>query len=175
MVQIQDDVREDMMRKMFGLLESSEGRIGADAVDASGRRFELKSGTKRSVTTARDVGLHTLEKWRGKHWLVGFGAIKSGQFEFEEVYYLSPNDMEGFCQKISSKISPDLAIWDKAKAYLSSCDMNAQEIDRLEYLVNRGYTLNNPKIPYKYILDNGVKLTDWNEQALQRETNARNT
>tara|TARA_Y100000294_G_scaffold159874_1_gene163087 strand:- start:548 stop:766 length:219 start_codon:yes stop_codon:yes gene_type:complete len=55
--QIQDAVREEMMMEMFDLKDSGEGRIGADAIDCDGRRFELKSGTKKSVTTARDVGL----------------------------------------------------------------------------------------------------------------------
>ena len=80
--QIQDSVREEMLMELFGLMDSGEGRIGADAVDKNGRRFELKSGTKKSVTTARDIGLHTLEKWRGKHWLIGFGKQCITKFSF---------------------------------------------------------------------------------------------
>ena len=141
--QIQDDVREDKLKTLFNLLDSNEGRIGADAKDKEGRRFELKSGTKRSVTTARDVGIHTLDKWRGKHWLVGFGSIKSNQFEFNEIYYLSPEDMEGFCKKIHNKIFPDLQLWNSAEEILKNNNFDGERIIRLEYLIKRGYTLTN--------------------------------
>lgn len=40
---IQDAARETLMRERFGLLESHEGRMGADAVDELGNRYELKS------------------------------------------------------------------------------------------------------------------------------------
>ena len=83
---IQDDTRERMLKKMFGLKDSNEGRIGADAIDDLGNRFELKSGTGKSVTTTRDVGLHTLQKWLGKHWLVGFGEIKLDNFTSIQKY-----------------------------------------------------------------------------------------
>ena len=164
---IQDDTRERMLKKMFGLKDSNEGRIGADAIDDLGNRFELKSGTGKSVTTTRDVGLHTLQKWLGKHWLVGFGEIKLDNFEFIEIYYLSPNDMKGFCEKIFNKINPDLIIFEEAKKILKKNNFTFDKIERLEYLVKRGYTLNNPKIPYKYIKDNGIFLNEWSEESLK--------
>jgi hypothetical protein len=165
--QIQDSVREEMLMELFGLMDSGEGRIGADAVDKNGRRFELKSGTKKSVTTARDVGLHTLEKWRGKHWLIGFGEQINREFNFTEIHYLAPKDLEGFCKKIEIKIKPDLNILEDAKIILNEQNFDSQKLERLEYLVTRGYTLNNPKIPYRYVLDNGTRLTRWTESELQ--------
>ena len=164
---IQDDKREKLLKKLFRLLDSDEGRIGADAKDESGNRFELKSGTKRSVTTTRDVGIHTLKKWLEKHWIVGFGKIVSKKFKIEEIYYLSPNDMREFCQKIESKISPDLNILNEVCAMLKKEKYSSEKIERLKYLVNRGYTLNNPKIPYKYIVSNGVLLKKWNKKSLK--------
>tara|TARA_A100001015_G_C14952222_1_gene697218 strand:- start:939 stop:1487 length:549 start_codon:yes stop_codon:yes gene_type:complete len=170
---IQDDQRENLLKKLFGLLDSDEGRIGADAKDKFGNRFELKSGTKKSVTTTRDVGVHTLKKWLGKHWIVGFGKINFGKFEFEEIYYLSPNDMRGFCQKIEKKISPDLNIFNEVQNILKKEKYSSEKIERLKYLVNRGYTLNNPKIPYKYIVENGVLLKKWNKKILNEAINLR--
>jgi hypothetical protein len=32
------------------------------------------------------------------------------------------------------------------------------EIERLSYLVHRGYTLNNPKIPWHYIATHGIRI-----------------
>ena len=155
------------MRKLFKLSESGESRIGADAVDNEKRRFELKSGTTKSTTTARDVGLHTLEKWLGKHWLIGFGEKKSGQFQFNEIFYLSPEDMKPFCDRIREKIQPDLDLLKKVKTALGD-RVSDEERSRLEYLVNRGYTLNNPKIPYAYVEANGTKLTKFNAKTLKK-------
>jgi len=164
--QIQDDVREDMLKKIFSLKDSGEGRMGADAIDDKKRRYELKSGSKKMVTTARDVGLHTIKKWREKHWLVGFGKVKQNKFLFDEIFYLSPNDMEPFYQKIENKIQPDLDLLEEIKINLSK-KMDQTKLERLEYLILRGYTLNNPKIPYSYIVDNGHLLKKWNSKELE--------
>jgi len=43
-----------------------------------------------------------------------------------------------------------------------------EERSRLEYLVNRGYTLNNPKIPYAYVEAHGTKLTKFNAKTLKK-------
>ena len=81
--------------------------------------------------------------------------------------------MRGFCQKIEKKISPDLNIFNEVQNILKKEKYSSEKIERLKYLVNRGYTLNNPKIPYKYIVENGVLLKKWNKKILNEAINLR--
>jgi hypothetical protein len=73
---IQDDAREQELIKLFNLHRpENSGRSGTDAIlklDGNEIHFELKSTTRGSVTTVRDFGPDHIQKWRGKHWLIGF-------------------------------------------------------------------------------------------------------
>lgn len=73
---VQDDKRQAEMIALFNLEKPRDAsRSGTDAILRLARRelpFELKSSTKGSVTTVRDFGPSHVEKWKGKHWLVGF-------------------------------------------------------------------------------------------------------
>ncbi|MGH3828734.1 MAG: hypothetical protein ACRDQX_16425, partial [Pseudonocardiaceae bacterium] len=75
---VQDDVREQQMLLMFNLtVPSGRTRGGLDAVldldDGSDPiPFELKSTTKDSVSTVRDLGPAHIVKWRHLHWLFAF-------------------------------------------------------------------------------------------------------
>ena len=64
-VPIQDQAREDMMVNLLGL-KKAEGRLGHDAEDDKGNIFELKSSTKNSFGTGRDVSISMINKWRKK-------------------------------------------------------------------------------------------------------------
>lgn len=76
MAYFQDDQREAEMIALFGLFkDAEEGRAGVDAfLDLDGQRipFELKTTSNGSVTTVRDFGMDHIQKWQGKHWLIGF-------------------------------------------------------------------------------------------------------
>jgi len=93
-VTVQDDGRENEMRELFDLEKpAEEGRSGVDAVlTLSGKKFlfELKSTTNGSVTTVRDFGLEHIQKWKGKHWLIGrYNRSQALQYTI----YMSPEEM----------------------------------------------------------------------------------
>lgn len=71
---VQDDRREKEMCELLGFREG-KGRTDVDAYydfENEGVSYsaplELKSTTKKSVSTARDVGPSHLEKWRMRIW-----------------------------------------------------------------------------------------------------------
>src|SRR6266849_7859154 len=73
---VQDDARERQLVELFKLRRvEGAGRADTDAelvVDDIVIPFELKSSTDDSVTTVRDFGPAHVEKWKNKHWLIGF-------------------------------------------------------------------------------------------------------
>jgi hypothetical protein len=91
---VQDDTRERQMRELFGLLPSGQGRMGADAVDEHGNPFELKSATRIGVTTGRDLGIHTLQRYRTRYWIICKGIYRRTGFDIEECRFLSPAMLE---------------------------------------------------------------------------------
>ncbi|MCC7370276.1 MAG: hypothetical protein IT306_17765 [Chloroflexi bacterium] len=92
---VQDDRRENELRELFNLERiPSEGRAGIDAhltVDGVTVPFELKSSTGKGVTTVRDFGPDHVQKWRIKHWLIGFYDRSGRSLQF--CLYGSPSDM----------------------------------------------------------------------------------
>ncbi len=107
---VQDDKRENQLRKLFHLEKRDESRIGTDAVlDLDGVEipFELKSTTTDSVTTARDFGKEHIRKWKNKHWLIGFYDKKQ---ELERCLYGSPETMAPWIKSIEEYIKPDIQI-----------------------------------------------------------------
>jgi hypothetical protein len=73
---VQDDARERQLIELFKLKRiEGAGRADTDAelaVNSVSIPFELKSSTDDSVTTVRDFGPAHVEKWKTKHWLIGF-------------------------------------------------------------------------------------------------------
>lgn len=158
---VQDKNREEKLRKLLNLIDPKEGRMGCDAIDNKNRKYELKSMTKNSCTTSRDVGLHTIQKWRTRHWIIGKGKNLKNGFVFEEIYYVSKKNMEEWYLSIENKIKPDLDLLKKITQILKkNKKITKLNIERLDYLIKRGYTLNNPKIPLDYIKKKGTLLTE---------------
>ena len=159
--EVQDNRREDQMRTLFGLKKRvGAGRIDEDAIDEFGNPFELKSATKGGVSSARDVGPHTLEKWRKLYWIFAKGTnTKKEGFIIREVYFLSPTMLNEWIDQLESKnFGPDLKLLEEAKAALAKGNFVKAAIDRISYLVKRGLTLNNPHIPWWYIQSHGIKF-----------------
>ena len=75
---VQDDARENRIVDLFNLARPAERvRHGVDAtlkLDDKLYEFELKSATTKggSVSTVRDLGPNHIEKWKNKHWIIGF-------------------------------------------------------------------------------------------------------
>ncbi len=97
------------MIQLFNLYkDEEEGRSGVDAyLDLDGEKvsFELKTTSKGSVTTVRDFGLRHIEKWKDKHWLIGF-FIKGREY----YKYGSPTMMASWIEKKKRYIEPDMKL-----------------------------------------------------------------
>lgn len=156
---VQDDRREAQMRLRFGLRESGPGRMGADAIDEFGNSFELKSATRSGVTTGRDLGMHTLQRYRTRYWIICRGDNRrQAGFVIGECRLMSPNMLEDWFQRIEARLRPDLDLLDRVLAAMRDGGFAAAEIQRLEYLANRGTTLNNPKIEWHYVETHGIRI-----------------
>jgi hypothetical protein len=92
-VVVQDNLRENQIASHCGLVPTTN-RSGPDAFDQNGNPFELKSGTKSGITTARDVGLHTIKEWRSKYWIIALGKNYATGFEMDSLYIAHPKDLE---------------------------------------------------------------------------------
>lgn len=120
----QDDARERQMLSLFNL-ERPPGhqRGGIDAVlELEGRDvpsglhgemvpFELKSATKgrADFSTGRDIGLHTINRWRGLHWL--FAVYDSPSDEHpSRCYYGSPERMAAMFDVMAAYIEHDVKL-----------------------------------------------------------------
>ncbi len=97
------------MIQLFELIKyEEEGRAGVDAyleIDNLKLPFELKTTSKGSVTTVRDFGLSHVEKWKDKHWLIGF--FVGGRSYYK---YGSPKMMAPWIQEKKRYIEPDIKL-----------------------------------------------------------------
>jgi hypothetical protein len=133
--------------------------MGADALDGDGNEFELKSAGGTNVTTARDVGPHTIEKWRQRYWIIARGPNFKTGFRIDQIYILHPKDLEGWFRKLEARFAKDQALLSRAKICLKKANFPKESMKRLEELVSRGKTLNNPKIPWDYVSRHGTDVT----------------
>ena len=65
--------------------------------------------------------------------------------------------MEDWIARIEARIGGDRDLVDSALTALSAAGF-AGDLDRLRRIAYRGFTLNNPKIPWSYITTHGVRL-----------------
>lgn len=121
----QDDTREEEMIKEFLLVkDDEEGRAGIDAFLQLGTEilpFELKttSDSKGSVTTVRDFGRDHIQKWQGKHWLIGFYSANKVKY----YKYGSPKMMEPWISKMEQYVSPDFKLASIASSHIELADL----------------------------------------------------
>ena len=107
-------------------VEDHQSREGNDAMDETGREFELKTlnaDLVKSFTTHHHVNPAILAKYRRVDWV--FAVYRS--IELEAVYYMPVGQLEPFFAKWESKWNQD------------------------------GKDINNPKIPLKFVVENGRK------------------
>jgi hypothetical protein len=115
---VQDDERERELVRMFNLhWDPAHQRAGVDAildleVDGKLCRFEIevKSTTTSSVSTARDVGIEHIKKWRNKFFIIGFYTKDAKRPELISSLCLTPDDMEPWIASIENKISTDFQL-----------------------------------------------------------------
>ena len=115
---VQDDERERELVRIFNLQwDPAHQRAGVDAlldVVVKGRacRFEVevKSSTGTTVSTARDVGMDHIQKWRRKLFVIGFYSKDARRPELQHCLCLTPLDMEPWIAAIEEKILIDFKL-----------------------------------------------------------------
>jgi hypothetical protein len=115
---VQDDERERELVRMFNLeWDPAHQRAGVDAVldiDVDGRPYrlevEVKSSTGASVSTARDVGMEHIQKWRRKLFIIGFYSREARRPELLHCLCLTPLDMEPWIAAVEAKILIDFKL-----------------------------------------------------------------
>jgi hypothetical protein len=131
-VSVQDDQRERELCRLFNLeWDPAHERSGTDAfffVDtpASGRfriDVEVKSTTGGSVSTARDVGIEHVRKWRGMFWVIGYYA--TGGLKLATCLCLSPAQLAPWIQAIDDKVRPDYILAERSAGNLTLEDLAA--------------------------------------------------
>lgn len=128
---VQDDERERELVRMFNLeWDPAHQRGGVDAlldieVDGKSYRFEVevKSSTGSTVSTARDVGMEHIQKWRRKLFVLGFYSREARRPELQHCLCLTPIDMEPWIASIEAKILIDFKLALRASRRLVLADL----------------------------------------------------
>jgi hypothetical protein len=128
---VQDDERERELVRMFNLdWDPAHQRAGVDAVldvDVAGQPYrfevEVKSSTGSTVSTARDVGMEHIQKWRRKLFVIGFYSKEARRPELQHCLCLTPIDMEPWIASIEAKILIDFKLALRASRRLVLADL----------------------------------------------------
>ena len=128
---VQDDERERELVRMFNLdWDPAHQRAGVDAlldVDVGSQPYrfevEVKSTTGSTVSTARDVGMEHIQKWRRKLFVIGFYSKEARRPELRHCLCLTPMDMEPWIASIEAKILIDFKLAQRASRRLVLADV----------------------------------------------------
>ncbi|WP_043363698.1 hypothetical protein [Methyloversatilis discipulorum] len=128
---VQDDAREQELVREFNLRwDPDHQRSGVDAtleIEVSGRCLrldvEVKSTTRKGVSTARDVGLDHIQRWRRMFFVIGTYDKRGHRLALQNSICLTPLDMEGWIAGIESYIAPDYLLAQRASAKLDLADL----------------------------------------------------
>lgn len=153
---VQDDVREEELARRLQL-QRSDRRTGSDARDEHGNRYELKSVTTSSVTTGRDIGRDYLDRLRHSYFICAKGTNTEFGFAIADIYFLSPDMMGDWIAGIEARIGGDQGLVDAALSLLAASGFEG-DLERLKRICYRGFTLNNPKISWRYVTTHGIRL-----------------
>ena len=155
---IQDDSREQKTAEMFNL-DRDGGRIGTDATDENKNLYELKTTTRRSVSTARDFGLNHIARWRQHYFIIQTWETVNKVLVPTKSYFLAPEHMEEWYAKIEKKLNHSIKLIETTKKLLEATgamsDKNLAEVIRL---LDRGKLLNDPHISLSYIRKHGIEI-----------------
>jgi len=153
---VQDDLRQAYMIDLFKL-RGVEDREGVDAY-YNDYKFELKSTSKGSVSTARDLGYNHLEKWESQYWIIGNFHNTTSGFQFDNFYLITPNRMMPWYEKIKEKLDKDKLLCDYVINVLKKQQIDQHVIIRTEKIMSDGILLNDPNIPKKYVEKYGILI-----------------
>jgi len=156
-VDVQDNKREQALAKILGL-QTTGKRSGFDAYDEFGNPYELKTTSKNDVGTGRDIGRSFIEKLRREYFVAAKSSLEPGEWKPSEIIVCHPDDLEEWIEaKLGSRLSADESLMSRVIEKISKF-FKKEEIERIEYLITRGMTYNNPKISWDYLTQHGTKL-----------------
>lgn len=172
-VDVQDNKREQALAEILGL-QTTGKRSGYDAYDEFGNPYELKTTSKNDVGTGRDIGRSFIEKLRSEYFVAAKSSLEPGEWKPSEIIVCHPDDLEGWIEaKLRSRLSADESLMSRVIEKISKV-FKKEEIERIEYLITRGMTYNNPKISWDYLIKNGTQLGLTNAaQELKKFVNSR--
>lgn len=160
--EVQDDDRQEAMRGRLRLSATGR-RIGVDAYDELGFAYELKTTTKGTVSTGRDLHAEKVSRWRQQFWVVGRGRyIKTddqpgkGLFHFSDLYFLAPIHLEVYYSKWEAHWAECWALWREVDERLVG--MTPEQCLRNRAIYEQGMRLNDPSIPLSHIRKHGIRL-----------------
>lgn len=115
---VQDDERERELVRIFNLnWDPAHQRAGVDAlldIEVGGKKcqleVEVKSTTGITVSTARDVGIEHIRRWRQMFFVIGFYSKEARRPELLHCLCLTPVDMEPWIASIEEKILIDFRL-----------------------------------------------------------------
>lgn len=148
-----NDIFQDNGGKLLQVLlvtqleNMTESREGNDARDLEGNEYELKSVNiklTKSFSTNHHINQHIIDKYRKVDWIF---AVYQG-IELLEIYQLTPAELECYYKAWENKLNKQIQ---EAKKRGDS----QETIDKIH--------INNPKIPLKYVEDNGILLYENHE------------
>lgn len=130
---VQDDERERELVRLFNLRwDPAHQRGGVDAlldisVDGTSHTIEVevKSTTGSTLSTARDVGMDHILKWRRMLFVVGFYTKDARRPELKSCLCLTPEDMRTWIDDVEAKVLVDFKIAARSSALLDHNDLVA--------------------------------------------------
>lgn len=157
--EVQDNLREYQLARLLRL-ERNPSRTGSDARDEFGNLYELKTVTTDQVTTGRDIGLPYFARLRRSYMVVARGTQSAYGFTPEALYFLAPSMLEDWIGRYEGRLRLATDLTERAVRDLRARGWDDLDIERLLALTKRGMTINNPKIPWTYVVSHGVRLEE---------------
>lgn len=158
-IEVQDNKREKALADVLGL-NISGNRTGYDAFDGLGNPYELKTTSKNDVGTGRDVGRAWVEKLRSQYFIAAKTDPTTLRWSSTEIIACHPDDLEEWInEKLLSRLNRDELLLSKVTSSVRAI-LDENELERLNYLVGRGMTYNNPKISWQYLTSHGTRLSN---------------
>lgn len=130
---VQDDAREQELVREFNLhWDPDHQRAGVDAtlnIEVKKRTFridvEVKSTTRKGVSTARDVGIDHIRRWRRMFFVIGTYDKRGHRLALQHSLCLTPLDLEPWIAGIEAYIALDYQLAQRASAGLELADLVA--------------------------------------------------
>ena len=172
----QDDSREKAQKLLFQVEDySSSGRGNAYTpdgklmVDGTEYTIEFKSKpqTKSGISTARGFGAAKAREWEDKTDVFVFSEFEGTDFDgvFTEHHALTYDDLRPIVE--NKVLKPyfegrkrylGMREWEQVvKPLLGS--LPQEMVERIQYTLERGAAINDPKFPWKRIKEQGTKIS----------------